>query len=235
VDVTGRPPAQEPPPAGTGAPASTIPTTAGDTPGSVPPATFPEQSPGLDTQAGGGGGAEPEPGPSIIDRLLEPLLVLVGLALAYTAVVLALRAAARRRAVQRLLATTGEPGPDGSPGTAQRARLAWHHATERLAVAGLRRRPAETPHEFTGRVRSCTDLDPGALTRLADLEAAATYGGREPEEAAVARAEGAADEVDTWVRTSTSWWERARWALDPRSLVPHRQRIVPAGSLATER
>lgn len=231
TDVTGRPAAQEAPPAGNQPPGSTTPTTTGTAPGTVPPVDPVQPPPDLETDAGGGQVAESDDGGSPLGRLVLPGLVALAAGLLYAAIVVALRALARKRTVERLLAATGSPLDDGSPGRAQRARLAWYRATERLTVAGLERRPAETPHEFITRVEACTDVDPRAVTHLANLEAAATYGGREPEERAVVQAEKSAEVVSAWVRTSTTRWERLRAALDPRPLLPRRQRIVPSGTV----
>jgi hypothetical protein len=153
--------------------------------------------------------------------------------LVYAAVVVLVGRALRRRQIESLLASTGASGDAGgdASSTTQRARLAWYHAGRHLAVAGLRRVPSETPNEFADRVLAVTDLSPDTMASLANLEVAATYGTRPPAEPHVAAAEDAVQHIHSWVRTNTSLWERVRFLLDPRPLLPRRQRVVPSTPL----
>jgi transglutaminase-like putative cysteine protease len=230
-DITGVAAEQALPAAGNNG-GSTVPTTSGGpTTTGVPATGLGSPFPNIETNAGAVTDAQSEPGTPILQRLAVPLAVLVVLALVYSAVVLLVGAAVRRRHIDEMLASTGESS-SGDHGPAQRARLAWFHACRHLAVAGLRKGAAETPHEFTDRVLACTDLKPEVIGRVASLEVAATYGTRPPTEAQVNAAEESAQQIRAWVRTNTAWWERLRFLLDPRPLLPRRQRVVPSTPLS---
>lgn len=230
-DVTGVAPEQAPPAPGIGG-SSSVPTTAGGptTTGTLPTGLNPDFR-GVDTNAGGTDDAGAQSGASVLRRLAVPLAVLLVLAAIYAVIVLTARAALRRREIALMLSSTGD-GSDAESGTAPRARLAWFQACRHLAVAGLRKGVAETPHEFTDRVLACSDVSPDVIGRLTGLEVAATYGTRPPTEAQVIAAEDAAQTIHSWVRSNTKWWERARDALDFRPLLPHRQRVVPSTPLS---
>jgi transglutaminase-like putative cysteine protease len=257
VDVTHVAPDQADPPVGVGV-GPTTPTTDGPTTStSIAGAPVPPIDRGLDT--GGGGTGDPRSFVRDSQLLARFLGVLAALAIAvafYAAAITVLMRIHRRRAVDRILRSTGpDPSqreerrrrspvdaptsPDGpQPGdhgagsgtraSTQRARLAWFDALEHLAVAGLVRLPSETPHEFGSRVLACTDIDPTTIDALVTLEVAATYGVHAPEEAAVEAAERAVDDVAAWVHSNTSLWQRVRYRLDPRPLLPRRQRVMPA-------
>ncbi|HQR27809.1 MAG TPA: DUF4129 domain-containing protein [Nocardioides sp.] len=53
----------------------------------------------------------------------------------------------------------------------------WHRFEQQAALAGVRRRPAETSSEFTLRVLDLVDADPAAVTTLAGLYREARFSG----------------------------------------------------------
>ncbi|MGE3327820.1 MAG: DUF3488 and DUF4129 domain-containing transglutaminase family protein [Acidimicrobiia bacterium] len=58
---------------------------------------------------------------------------------------------------------------------AQRVQVAWTEATESLARVGFRLDPVETPLEYAARVERASDLDVGALWRLANRMTEAAF------------------------------------------------------------
>lgn len=98
------------------------------------------------------------------------------------------------------------------------AVLAWEEATEALALAGLPRRPAETPAEYAGRVAAVDGPAAEVLPGLAAAVTAALFApGPLPEEVARAATVAAAG-VRSHVREVVPWRRRVVVALDPRRL-----------------
>ena len=187
-------------------PDSTVPGATTPAPGVTTPAPAPAEPPAAT--------AVDEPGPSVASRLLHTAFVmLLLLPLVAVAAVPMLRQAIRRR--RRLAATT----------PAQRVLVAWDEAEEDLAATGLGRQRWETAVEYTGRVGpvggETVSRHLGLLT--VDAEAAAWSGaGVEPDVAV--RAEETAAALGTALRADASPFRRARWAFDPRPLLPKRGR-----------
>ncbi len=146
--------------------------------------------------------------------LILTLGSLAGLALLLVAGVLALKSARRAR---RRRAADGRAQIGG----------AWDEALERLAEAGVHRRPSTTPVEFA--MREAPALGAGAagppLLALARLATTARYAPDEPDAEAVGEAWTAERELTRALRTHVALRARVRRRLDPRVL---RRTLPPA-------
>jgi transglutaminase-like putative cysteine protease len=94
--------------------------------------------------------------------------------------------------------------------------VAWEDATEALALAGLPRRPAETPAEYARRVAAADGLPAEVLPLLAGAVSEALFA---PGPLPAVRAEEAvvaAAAVRSHVRATVPWRRRAAAAVDPR-------------------
>ncbi len=215
TEVTGVAPVQASPPGGgppQTLPEGTAPTTT--TPEAPPVAPAPV-TPGLDTTDPVPAGGPANQG----DAWWIPILRVVATAAAVGALYAVLVVAAKAYRTRRRTNQAREG--------AQRIHLAWELAAEQLAGAGLTNLPAETHREYTKRVLVAdgpTEIE--VLARAAEL---AAFAGRIPDDDQVAEAEEAYRAVASWVRSSTSWWEQAVVALDPRPVLPQRRFRVLQG------
>jgi transglutaminase-like putative cysteine protease len=105
---------------------------------------------------------------------------------------------------------------------AERVLVSWAEASEALAAAGAKRRPAETLHEYARRAPRVTRLGEAparALLTLAGDTATVSYARAPVDPETAARAAAAADAVERALREGVPRLTRFRRAVDPRTLV----------------
>jgi transglutaminase-like putative cysteine protease len=238
---TGRPEAQDA--SGTSTSATTATTPATSTPNDQVPPTSEPVDPGFDQ------------GPTDLDQDDEPntgLRVVAGLAalaLAWAIVVPLLHLARRlrrRRVIEGHATAPPRPGLTDADVDAEvaaamlvadRVLAAWADAAEALERAGVRRRPAETLLEFSGRAPASAGLQVDAATALRTLCRDTALISYAPSPTAVDgaagdRARASADAIRGAVLTQLTLRERVVWWLDPRPLLrewkPRRQQRLGA-------
>jgi hypothetical protein len=101
--------------------------------------------------------------------------------------------------------------------------VAWTEAADSLALMGAGRRPSETLQEHARRTaRSSvapTEVAP-ALSTLARDASVASYAEGAPDTEVVTRSVVAAAVIEGAVWKRATRWQRLRWRLDPRQLIP---------------
>jgi transglutaminase-like putative cysteine protease len=119
----------------------------------------------------------------------------------------------RRRRLRRRAAARG----------AERVMVAWTEAADSLALMGAGRRTSETLQEHARRTaRSSvapTEVAP-ALSALARDASVASYAEGAPDSDVVTRSVVAAAVIEGAVWKRATRWQRLRWRLDPRQLIP---------------
>ncbi len=193
----------------------TDPTTATTRPPAQAPVT-PSSVPGnQEVPSAAGAGAEDGPGlPPWLGRValvvLVPLVALGG----WLATLELLR---RRRKGRRRR---------GAATPAERVLVTWTEVGEALAMLGSTPRGWETPLEYAQRAGGMTGIDHRLLNALAGVTTAAGYspGGVDAKVADHAAQAGA--DVEESVAAQVAPMTRLRRALDPRSLLPERERRI---------
>jgi transglutaminase-like putative cysteine protease len=119
----------------------------------------------------------------------------------------------RRRRLRRRAAARG----------AERVMVAWTEAADSLALMGAGRRASETLQEHARRTaRSSvapTEVAP-ALSALARDASVASYAEGAPDNEVVTQSVVAAAVIEGAVWKRATRWQRLRWRLDPRQLIP---------------
>jgi hypothetical protein len=137
-------------------------------------------------------------------------VIVVALALAW---VVGIPLIARRRRLRRRAAAGG----------AERVMVAWSEAADSLALMGAGRRPSETLQEHARRAARSpvapTEVPP-ALSALAGDASVASYAEGTPDTEMVTRSVVAAAVIEGAVWKRATRWQRLRWRLDPRQLLP---------------
>ena len=186
----------------------TAPTTAPETPDTVPG----EEAGGVLRSEGVTG-----PGPSSGDGgvgLLAGLLVLLAAAVGYLALVPGRRSLDRRR---RRHAAGGDPAAE--------IGVTWREVADDLALARLAPRSGETHAETADRVGTALPEHAAALHRLALAADTAAYASTQPDPTLAEAARVDAAEVRSGVAERVPRWRRWLAVLDPRvGAVPGRRR-----------
>ena len=149
-------------------------------------------------------------GNGFVARVRLPVAVVVAAAALYAVAVPMLKQ--RRRQRRRAAATT----------PSEAVLAAWADAGDSLAVAGLPRRPAETPAEYASRVARAGRLPERPVTEfrtLASDVAAAEFAAEGASPDGTERAAKTAENIRIALRARATAWDRIRWALDPRQLL----------------
>jgi transglutaminase-like putative cysteine protease len=120
----------------------------------------------------------------------------------------------RRRARRRAAAAT----------PAKRVLVTWAEVSEALAVLGCAPRRWETPIEYAQRAGGTTGVDHRLLNALAGVTSTAGYGPPGLDTSAADRAAQAGADVERGVGAQLSATAKVRRALDPRPLLPERER-----------
>jgi transglutaminase-like putative cysteine protease len=95
----------------------------------------------------------------------------------------------------------------------RRVLVAWAEAEDSLSLAGLPRRPSETPFEYAARVPHPAGVPGEVLAALAADTATAAFSAEGVDGATAARAEAAAADVRAQLALKASRPERVLWAL----------------------
>jgi transglutaminase-like putative cysteine protease len=190
-------------------------TTRPPTQASVPPTTLPgiQEAPTADPGQGPPAGADDGLAlPSWLGRVALVLLVpAAGLGSWWATLEWVRR---RRRARRRAGART----------PAERVLVIWAEVGEALAVLGSAPRRWETPIEYAQRAGGTTGVDHRLLNALAGVTTAAGYGPAGMDEKVAERAAKAGADVQRGVEAQLGVPARVRRALDPRPLLPERER-----------
>jgi transglutaminase-like putative cysteine protease len=120
----------------------------------------------------------------------------------------------RRRARRRAAAAT----------PTERVLVTWAEVSEALAVLGCAPRRWETPIEYAQRAGGTTGVDHRLLNALAGVTSTAGYGPPGLDTSAADRAAQAGADVERGVEAQLSATAKVRRALDPRPLLPERER-----------
>jgi transglutaminase-like putative cysteine protease len=182
---------------------------------------------GFGPGAGGGTGtAPPAPPPHHKGHITD--WVLLGIALAVTALIASNGLGRRLRWALRRRRRTRGPGPGRRHGP-DAVAIVWEEVAERLAWHGIRRRGAETAHQFADRVAAerVADGEPplgSNLHRLATLLNEAEFSGDAPSASIVQQAEQRGAQLASILGRDRSrlevWALRLdpRWAWSPRTI-----------------
>jgi hypothetical protein len=106
---------------------------------------------------------------------------------------------------------------------AERVMVAWTEAADSLALMGAGRRPSETLQEHARRTARSSVAPTGvapALSALARDASVASYAEGAPDTEVVTRSVVAAAVIEGAVWKRATRWQRLRWRLDPRQLIP---------------
>jgi len=108
----------------------------------------------------------------------------------------------------------------------ERILVAWSEVCDALARVGAARRPAETPQEHARRVGSSLGgTDESRLRALAAVATEAGYAEAPLDEGRATETVGSASALERSILATLDRRDRIAGALDPRSLLPRRQRV----------